>query len=198
MPFEHSSRSSRRDKSNPMFSARQPLEQWLPSRHPSNKTSSNHDPSPPRKPPCTAQSTKAYINVMRPWPGLPHQSSPHPDQLLLPQFVHHSFSLALLFGHVYVSTFYRQARKLCPMQANPTDLTTVTEQSDQLIRFVQLLHGDALCHCIFNRDVMFCFTHSTEFRESSDSEAGSSDRSKRKLRNSILKLSKIKIKIIEI
>lgn len=54
------------DKSNPMFSTRQPLEQWPPSRHPSNKTSSNHDPSPPRKLPCTAQSTKAYINVMRP------------------------------------------------------------------------------------------------------------------------------------
>lgn len=27
----------------------------------------------------SAQSTKAYINVMRPWPGVPHQSQPLPS-----------------------------------------------------------------------------------------------------------------------
>lgn len=97
-------RVGRRDKSNPMFSTRQPLEQWLPSRHPSNKTSSNHDPSPPRKLPCTAQSTKAYINVMRPWPGLAHQSSPHqPASSATPTRV---ASLGRLFSATYTFRHY--------------------------------------------------------------------------------------------
>lgn len=119
--------SSRRDKSNRMFSARQPLEQCLPSRHPSNKTSSNHDPSPPRKPPRTAQSTKAYINVMRPWPRLPHQST-HPP-LHTPTNFHfptlvHGASLGLSPCPVYVSS-----HRLSPLMK--------TEQSDKrdLFRF---------------------------------------------------------------
>lgn len=104
------------DKSNPMFSTRQPLEQWPPSRHPSNKTSSNHDPSPPRKLPCTAQSTKAYINVMRPWPGASSSIKPPPTGVAS-LLDHPSSSFPC---HIYVPALYRHPRKRCPIQGNPT------------------------------------------------------------------------------
>lgn len=47
----------RHDKSNLLFPAWQPARRTMaPSRHSGNKTSSNHDPSPPCKPPARSRS----------------------------------------------------------------------------------------------------------------------------------------------
>jgi hypothetical protein len=70
----------RRDKSNPLFSAWQPVpgEQWPPSRHSGNKTSSNHDPSPSRKPsnppPSPPRCSHLACPPVRP-PARPAQST---------------------------------------------------------------------------------------------------------------------------
>lgn len=56
-------RSGRRDKSNPLFSAWQPARTMVPSRHSGNKTSSNHDPSPPCKPPLVCARARTLGSI---------------------------------------------------------------------------------------------------------------------------------------